>query len=181
MKVQSNPGDKIYHHIASYAGLMIELCSNERVLLKLDFVKGKKINNSAFTPEPIERAISILEDYFSGRRSMVEICFYKTGDIIPENKSGKLYIDMSEYTDKEIEVYRNLLNVEPGKTVSYSELSSISGISRGARFAGNCMAQNRFPIIIPCHRVIKKDGSMGNYTGGVGIKEFLLKHEQSFK
>lgn len=179
MKV--NFEDKKYHHITSFSGLMIELCSNDAALLKLDFVKGKKINNSSSFSDPIERALSFLEDYFSGMRSRIEVCFYKTGDPIQKKNSGKLHLDISEYTDKEIEIYRNLKNVKSGKTISYSELSSTSGITGGARFAGNCMAQNRFPIIIPCHRVIKKDGSIGNYTGGVDIKEFLLKHEQSFK
>jgi len=179
--MQNNPADKIYSHTVSFSGLMIELCSNDVVLLKLDFVKEKKINNSTHVPDPIEKALSFLEGYFSGMRSRIEICFYKNGNSTLRKNSGKLLLDMSEYTDKEIEIYSNLLNVKPGKTISYSELSSISGITGGARFAGNCMAQNRFPIIVPCHRVIKKDGSMGNYTGGVDIKEFLLKHEQNFK
>ena len=179
--MKDNFEGNIYHHIISCAGLLIELCSNDLALLKLDYIKNKKINNSTLIPDPIERAISFLEDYFTGTRNRIEISFYKTGDPILKKNSGKLYLDMSEYTDKEIEIYRNLLNVKASKTISYSELSSISGITDGARFAGNCMAQNRFPVIIPCHRVIKKDGSMGNYTGGVDIKEFLLKHEENFK
>jgi O-6-methylguanine DNA methyltransferase len=100
---------------------------------------------------------------------------------VSEKNPCKLYLKVSGYTDKEIEIYKNLLNVKPGKTLSYSELALISGITGGARFAGNCMARNIFPVIIPCHRVVKKDGSMGNYTGGVWIKELLLKHEQSCK
>jgi O-6-methylguanine DNA methyltransferase len=67
--------------------------------------------------------------------------------------------------------------VWPGTTVSYGELASMSGIPGGARFIGNCMAKNRFPVLIPCHRVIKSDGSIGNFSGGVEVKEFLLDHE----
>jgi O-6-methylguanine DNA methyltransferase len=39
------------------------------------------------------------------------------------------------------------------------------------------MAKNRVPVFIPCHRVIKADGSWGNFTGGTGIKEYLLEYE----
>ena len=84
---------------------------------------------------------------------------------------------MSSYTVNEIRIYKKLLEIRPGKTISYGDLAEYSGIARGARFTGNCMAKNNFPLIIPCHRVIKKDGSIGNYGGGVEIKKFLLKHE----
>ncbi len=170
-----------YFHIVSYSGFMIELSSTDRLLLKLDFVKKKKIKNSAAIPDTLKEALSFLDDYFSGRKNKTEICFVKSGEVLSRDHSGKLLLDMSDYTEKEINIYRNLLSVESGKTVSYSELASASGIKDGARFAGNCMAGNRFPIIIPCHRVIKKDGAMGNYTGGVEIKEFLLNHEKNLK
>jgi O-6-methylguanine DNA methyltransferase len=42
------------------------------------------------------------------------------------------------------------------------------------------MAKNKFPIIIPCHRVIKSNGSLGNYTGGVDIKKSLLSFESDY-
>jgi len=172
--------NKIYHHIAVYSGLMIELQSNDVVLLKLDFVNVKKIKNNDYMPHPIKNAIIFLDDFFNGLSNRIEICLYKKGDLLPYNDSGKLFLDMSEYTDNEIRIYKNLLKIKPGKTISYSDLSALSGITGGARFAGNCMAGNSFPVIIPCHRVIKKDGSLGNYTGGVDIKEFLLKHEERF-
>ena len=95
---------------------------------------------------------------------------------------GKLAInmDVSEFTQKEISVYRELLLVPHGATVSYGMLAARAGIPGGARFIGNTMAKNNFPIIIPCHRVIKSDGTMGNYSGGKQIKAFLLNHEKSF-
>lgn len=172
---------KLFFFSARFSELMIELISDETSLLKIDFVNGNKIKLNTEISEPVKRALTFFDDYFSGRRSSIDICLDKSGDGIFKNDSGKLYLNMSDYTDKEIEIYRNLLNVKPGKTLSYSELASVSGITGGARFAGNCMARNRFPVIIPCHRVVKKDGSMGNYTGGVWIKELLLKHELNYK
>jgi O-6-methylguanine DNA methyltransferase len=86
-------------------------------------------------------------------------------------------LDLSDFTPKEIAVYRELLKIPSGKAISYLKLSEKAGIPSGARFVGNAMAGNAFPIIIPCHRVIKSGGAIGNYSGGIGIKEFLLRHE----
>lgn len=90
-----------------------------------------------------------------------------------------LHMDVSEFTQKEISVYRELLQVPHGATISYGTLATRAGIPGGARFIGNTMAKNNFPIIIPCHRVIKSDGTMGNYSGGKKIKKLLLDYERS--
>ncbi|HOT43250.1 MAG TPA: MGMT family protein [Spirochaetota bacterium] len=94
--------------------------------------------------------------------------------------SAELKLDMSTFTGNEIGVYRELMKVPAGSTVSYGQLARRSGIPDGARFVGNAMAKNNFPIIIPCHRVIKSDGSMGNYSVGIHIKKYLLDHEKKF-
>lgn len=86
-------------------------------------------------------------------------------------------VDLGSYTAHERSVYRALLKVPFGSTISYGKLAHRAGIPRGARFAGNAMAKNRYPILIPCHRVIRGDGSMGNYSSGTAIKRFLLLHE----
>jgi len=171
--------DNIFKHVVNYSDLVLELISDNEQLLKLDFVHPvKKIKNSEIITNPIKKTLSFLDDYFSGKKSNITIHLNtdKSNSSLIKN-SEKLILDLTGYTEKEIMIYRELLNVGPGKKVSYGELASKSGIPRGARFAGNCMAGNRFPILIPCHRVIKGDGSMGNYSGGVGIKEFLLKYE----
>lgn len=85
--------------------------------------------------------------------------------------------DLSPFTDRERAVYSALVTIPFGATVTYGALAAMSGIPRGARFVGNTMAKNIFPIFIPCHRVILATGAMGNYTGGVDIKESLLRHE----
>ena len=74
-------------------------------------------------------------------------------------------------------MYSALVTIPFGATVTYGALAAMSGIPRGARFVGTTMAKNIFPIFIPCHRVILATGAMGNYTGGVDIKESLLRHE----
>jgi methylated-DNA-[protein]-cysteine S-methyltransferase len=172
--------NNIFKHRVDYSGLVIELVSDDYQLLEIDFVKGKKIKDSDRIPDPIKKGVLFLDDYFNGKKSKIEIILNTkmSGNQLTD-KSNLLYLDMTGYTEKEVMVYNELLKVESGEKISYNELAVKSGIPRGARFAGNCMAGNRFPVIIPCHRVIKTDGSLGNYSGGVGIKELLLKHEQS--
>nr|CAD7266271.1 unnamed protein product [Timema shepardi] len=68
-------------------------------------------------------------------------------------------------------------NVGPGKTVSYSELASLINKPNAARAVGTAMANNPIQLIIPCHRVIRNDLSLGNYARGQKVKMWLLKHE----
>lgn len=86
--------------------------------------------------------------------------------------------DFSSYSTAELAVLKELAKVPFARTISYQELAERAGIHRGARFVGNCMAINRFPVFIPCHRVIRSDGQTGNYSSGAEIKRFLLHHEQ---
>ena len=89
-----------------------------------------------------------------------------------------LAIDCSACTAKEAQVYAELLTIPFGSTISYGDLARRSGFRGAARFVGTTMAKNMVPIIIPCHRVIRSDGSMGNYSGGIHIKKFLLDMER---
>ena len=75
-------------------------------------------------------------------------------------------------------MYQALMEIEIGTTVSYASLARRAGIPGGARFAGTTMAKNMFPLLIPCHRVIRSDGSMGGFSGAMEIKRFLLEHEK---
>ena len=87
--------------------------------------------------------------------------------------------DFDSFSTNEIKIYSALMRVPPGKVISYGHLARIAGIPRGARYAGNLMAKNRFPILIPCHRVIKSDLMPGNFSAGngIGLKTLLLETE----
>jgi len=121
--------------------------------------------------------------YFSGKESAFTIIFkHKKDEIIAlNNESSKaVVLDLSPYTDNEIKVYLELIKTKMGEKISYGELARRCGFYNAARFIGNTMAKNNFPIIIPCHRVIKNNGSIGNYTGGSEIKRTLLSMEEKF-
>jgi len=64
-----------------------------------------------------------------------------------------------------------------GQTRSYAQVAASAGIPRAARFVGNTMARNPFPIVVPCHRVVRADGSAGLFGGGTDLKRRMLRLE----
>jgi methylated-DNA-[protein]-cysteine S-methyltransferase len=77
-------------------------------------------------------------------------------------------------------VYETLLGVPAGLTVSYGMLAQMAGFPRAARAVGTAMATNPIPIVVPCHRVIRSDGSLGRYGNDPKWKERLLAHERRY-
>lgn len=82
-------------------------------------------------------------------------------------------------SDFAIKVHQELLKVPLGAVVSYGELASLAGSPRAARAVGSVMAANPFPLVVPCHRVLKADGKVGQYSGAHGgvTKTWLLDFE----
>lgn len=70
-----------------------------------------------------------------------------------------------------------LRDVRPGGVVSYSELAARAGSPTAVRLAGNACARNMVAPFVPCHRVVRADGSVGNYYYGPDVKRALLTHE----
>ncbi|MFX1502047.1 MAG: methylated-DNA--[protein]-cysteine S-methyltransferase [Promethearchaeota archaeon] len=64
-----------------------------------------------------------------------------------------------------------------GWVSTYKRIADHIGLSKGARVVGNALAKNPFPIVIPCHRVIKTNGELGGYQGGIKMKQRLLEME----
>jgi len=64
-----------------------------------------------------------------------------------------------------------------GQVSTYRRIADFLGIPRGARAVGGALADNPFPILIPCHRVVRSDGTPGGYQGGGGMKKILLEME----
>ncbi len=104
-----------------------------------------------------------VRDYFDGKR----VSFDQVA--ISRNGSGKF----------ESRVYQALRKVPYGAVLSYSQLAAKAGSKNAARAAGHAMSKNRIPLLIPCHRVIKADGSVGKFTadGGTALKKKMLALE----
>ncbi|MGD0551045.1 MAG: methylated-DNA--[protein]-cysteine S-methyltransferase [Sedimentisphaerales bacterium] len=85
---------------------------------------------------------------------------------------------LSPFTRKVLTASRK---IPPGKTVSYSQLAGMIGKPRASRAVGSALARNPIPLIIPCHRVIHSDGSLGNFSafGGTDTKKKLIALESN--
>lgn len=84
-----------------------------------------------------------------------------------------------EGTEFQRSVLATMRHVPYGATCSYSELANLSGFPNARRAVASVCARNKVPLIIPCHRIIKSDGSIGKYFYGSATKEKLLKMEAS--
>jgi O-6-methylguanine DNA methyltransferase len=80
-------------------------------------------------------------------------------------------------TDFERQVWDRLIEIEPGITTTYGELASELRSTRAARAVGSAVGRNPVSIIVPCHRVIGRNGSLTGYGGGLERKRWLLAHE----
>lgn len=74
-------------------------------------------------------------------------------------------------------VYKKLLEVPKGKVTTYGELARAVGLENGQRVIGQIMSRNPFPVIVPCHRVVKSDGKIGGFFYGDKVKTKMLSDE----
>ncbi|MFZ5468824.1 MAG: methylated-DNA--[protein]-cysteine S-methyltransferase [Myxococcota bacterium] len=74
-------------------------------------------------------------------------------------------------------VWRALRDIPAGRTVSYAQLAQAIGQPKATRAVGAANAKNPLAVVVPCHRVVAADGSLGGYSGGVEKKAWLLRHE----
>jgi methylated-DNA-[protein]-cysteine S-methyltransferase len=78
----------------------------------------------------------------------------------------------------DLKVWEAVQRIPLGETRSYQEIAHEVGNPRGCRAVGGANRRNPIPLLIPCHRVIRKDGGLGGFSSGVEIKEWLLRFEQ---
>jgi O-6-methylguanine DNA methyltransferase len=114
--------------------------------------------------EAARRWTAELDTYFGGERLSWRL------DEVGLDTEG-----MSPFALRTVEA---LLTVPAGSTVSYGELAHMAGFPRAARAVGSVMAANPIPVVVPCHRVIRSDGSLGRYGTDERWKERLLAHER---
>jgi len=113
---------------------------------------------------PSSRWPGLLERYFAGER----VAFHLDLDA---------HAAAQGLTDFERDVYRALAGVPYGTVVSYRELAAAAGRPNAYRAAGSAMARNLLPVILPCHRVVRNDGRLGQYGDDPAWKERLLRLE----
>jgi methylated-DNA-[protein]-cysteine S-methyltransferase len=121
--------------------------------------------------------MSGLQDRAAVQRWVAELEAYFRGEHLSW-RVDEVGFDTEGMTPFALRTVGILLAVPPGSTVSYGELAEMAGSPRAARAVGSVMARNAIPIVVPCHRVIRSDGSLGRYGSDASWKERLLMHER---
>ena len=108
-------------------------------------------------------------------KEIKEISAYFRG----ENEKFSFLLDFSGPTNFQRLVWSETAKIPYGKTGTYLFIAEKIGKKNSPRAVGNALGKNPFPVVIPCHRVLRADGKMGGFTaaGGIGLKEKLLKLE----
>jgi O-6-methylguanine DNA methyltransferase len=143
---------------------------NQRGLCALDFGRQESEFLERFdsrarlekASKAVERVLAQLREYFAGDRS-----------------SFNLPVDISQLTPFQRSVLEVACRIAPGQVWTYQRIAEELGRPRSSRPVGGALARNPIPIVIPCHRVIASDGSLGGYSGGSGLKakQWLLRLE----
>lgn len=160
-------GQLFYKEIKSIIG-KLKLIAKENVLVAIlwewenpDRVKLGPLIKSEDHPILLETEKQ-LQDYFEGRRKKFSLPVLPCG------------------TSFQRKVWEALQQVPYGSTLSYSELAKQIGKPHSARAVGAALGKNPIGIIIPCHRIIGKNGKLVGFAAGLESKEILLNREKSF-
>lgn len=148
----------IAYYSSPVGDLLIE--SEEEKIITVNFLKTHKTEEH-ITPV-IEQCIIELDEYFFQGRKFFTVDLKFNGTVF-QNR-----------------VWNELLTIPYGRTNSYLELAIRLGDMNTIRAVGLANGQNPIAIIVPCHRVIGKNGDLVGYGGGLEKKEWLLQHEGAF-
>jgi methylated-DNA-[protein]-cysteine S-methyltransferase len=114
------------------------------------------------SPRRLDAAATELDEYFSGRR-----------------RSFDLPLDLSLSSGFRRLVQHHLPEIAYGRTESYKQVAELVGNPKAVRAVGTACATNPLPVVVPCHRVLRSDGALGGYIGGLDAKRTLLELESS--
>jgi len=140
---------------------VLEIIGTQKGILSVSFLEEKSVTNVEI-PHCLKECYSQIDDYFKGNRKKFSVKIQLKG------------------TDFQKKVWKQLMKIPFGKTVSYKDIAVSVGNKNAVRAVGNANGKNRVAIIIPCHRVIGIDGELVGFGAGLWRKEWLLKHEGSF-
>lgn len=149
-----------YTYYQSPIGL-IKIAGTDNYIAELNFIdKPEQMKHGEpGISEVMHQCTEQLIEFFSGKRKMFDIPVYQPGTFFQQK------------------VWGELLQIPYGKTISYFELSRLTGDEKAIRAVAATNGKNKIIIIVPCHRVIGSDKSLIGYSGGIWRKKWLLQHE----
>jgi methylated-DNA-[protein]-cysteine S-methyltransferase len=145
---------------------------------------GSKLKR-IFLPRKTPKAIEALLNAHSVSAPSVPLSIGKLCENIKAYFCGKRIdftrqaLDFRPMSVLEQEVLHKVSQVAYGKTKTYGQIAHEIGRPKAYRFVGTTLAKNPFPVVIPCHRVIRGDGSLGGFGGGTDLKKRMLEMEQT--
>jgi methylated-DNA-[protein]-cysteine S-methyltransferase len=162
--------DVAYRTVDSPVGQLL-LAATERGLLRVAYARedhDRVLEDIAEAVSPrilaaparLDVAARELDEYFAGRREAFD-----------------LVLDFQLTQGFRRDVLAHLPSIGYGHTESYAQVAAAAGKPNAVRAAGSACANNPLPVVVPCHRVIRSDGSFGGYVGGLEAKQFLLRME----
>lgn len=148
------------YYYAAKLKTWLEIGASDQGLRYLNFSQFGASESQNKSNRLIEETFSQLDKYFNGKFSIFI-----------------LSLDLSGWSDFQKDVWQSLMRIPFGATRSYRDIALEIGRPMACRAVGNANSRNPLPIIVPCHRVIKSDGSLGGYSSGINVKRLLLQHE----
>ena len=147
----------------------LSLISREHILIAAGFTsqdellssiskQDRQLESKKVTQIPI--ISDLVSDYFDGDLRAL--------DGIKVDQEGEKFSQSA---------WRVMRKIAPGKTLTYSDLAKRAGSEDAVRAAGSACARNLIALVVPCHRIVKTGGALGNYAYGLKYKQWLLSHE----
>jgi len=128
-----------------------------------------------------DHRVQKIKDKFLPQKGLYNKSIIKEIELYLKKKSNlkKIKIAILDGTTLQKEVWRQLTKITYGKTISYSDLALKTSKPKAVRAVASAVGKNPIGIVVPCHRVISKDGSLGGYAWGLKMKAQLLDIEVS--
>lgn len=142
---------------------LIEIVGTVESIKAVNFVEADTVDpdfNPAHPSPALAACLAQLAEYFSGERREFSLKLEPEGTVFQQ------------------EVWRQLSTIPYGQTVSYLDIAHLVGDEKAVRAVGAANGQNPIAIIVPCHRVIGRNGQLTGYGGGLWRKAWLLNHEK---
>jgi len=163
--------DKVYYSIFGSSLGVVCIASTEKGVCKIALPKESQEDFFRWL-EARFSAQNVIEDRGRHEGVLAELESYLAGEL----REFESPLDLRG-TEFQMKVWREVRTIPYGTTCSYRDIAERIGYPRAYRAVGTANGANPIPVIVPCHRVIGKDGSLRGYGGGLAMKERLLRLE----
>ncbi|HBC58441.1 MAG TPA: cysteine methyltransferase [Gammaproteobacteria bacterium] len=155
-----DPAPYFCHLETPIGHLTIEAIEEGITAIRWPDYSGSNIFRTSKLNQHLNQAIEQITAYFDHKLDTFNLCLAPVG------------------TQFQLRVWRALQQIEFGTTVSYQYIAETIGNPNACRAVGSANGKNPIPIIIPCHRIISSDGTLGGFAAGLETKRWLLEHEK---